>query len=229
MSRTFDGNGSLEFGDGNYTVVTGVPMTMCGWAYRTTGALNSAVMAISDTAGAVNYFMLFLSSADTVVTQVRDVVGAENASAGDLAVNTWGHVAFVGDSANYTTYLDGVAGTPISIGRSPVGTDNLSIGRLDHDGAAFAWTGRVFWPAVYNTNLSANDILMLAKGADPHTIRRDALVTFPELLLDEDVDLISHTNLTVTGTGHGVHNTLPPNVRLLGRRGRVRSRIPQLI
>ena len=61
------------------------------------------------------------------------------------------------------------------------------------------------------------------QGADPRTIHREALVSFPRLLLDEDRDVIDQGALTVTGspttdTGN------PYQAQALTPRSRARSR-----
>ncbi len=225
MARTFDGNGSLRLN--TFAAVVGYPLTLAGWIYSTNLTVANTAVALTDTAGAVNYWALQIHTDGTARCQINATTSINvDGPAATLSTNTWGHIACVNASAtSHICYLDGVAGTEVTTSKEPVGVDRVSLGRLDSSTNTLPLIGRLFWPGIYAAALSANDVLMLAKGASPRSIRRDALRLFPRLLLDEDRDLISHSALTVAGTGHGVVNTLPPiRLRERGARSRTRGR-----
>lgn len=224
MPRSFDGNGSLRLA---FSAVTTFPLTLVCWIYSTdlTGA-NTGI-ALTDTAGAVNYFGLHVHTDGTARCTVNATTSINvDGPAATLSTGNWGHLAYVNASAtSHITYLDGVAGTEVTTSKEPAGVDRVSLARLDSSTDTLPLIGRLFWPALYAAALSASDVLQLAKGASPRTIRRDALRFGPRLLLDEDVDLISHSDLTVSGTGHAVENSRPPTrLRPRGARSRVRGR-----
>lgn len=208
--------------------VTGFPFTMGGWAFATADSAAQTPFSMADSGTDTNYWASRRIGAGDYHQGLLNATGGAVSFGGssfdDWLVNTWHHIVWVETAANdRETFLDGVSTGTDTNSRTPSSVDDFAIGANAKGTTDEFFTGRLFWPFVYSAALSANDILMLAKGASSRTIRRDALVSFPRLLFEEHRDLINHTALTVNGSPT-VNNDRPYQTRLISGRGRDRGR-----
>lgn len=215
---------SSEQHNAPFTYTGGDPLTLSCWVFVDTASHSGTAMAVTDTAGDVNYVSIGVVLTLFPLISLHDGTESTRSGPTNIVINTWHHLAGVVTSVtDYVCYVDAAVSATGTTSRSPAGVDTYSIGANASATPFSHFSGRVFWPAIYNTNLSAFEILMLSKGAYPPTIRRDALVRFPRMLFDEDRDLITGVALTPVNTP-GFSNDRPFQTQFVSGRGRNRSR-----
>ena len=125
---------------------------------------------VSQSDGGDNWYMSVLSNGKL---QFYDFSGGENreSAAGAISLNTWHHVAFVGNSGTGTWYVDGTAsGTPASIDVAG-GTSGLKIGRQNNHN--YDWSGLISnlritkGQAIYTSNFTkpSSALTLTSQGA----------------------------------------------------------------
>ena len=157
-----------------------VPFTMACW-YKQTGA-NGCMINIGVAGSANNAFSL---QANLATIEARTVLSALAQSASSITPPggvqaKWYHAVGVwASTASRQVYVDGAAGTVETTSRATSAPDSATIGsRAD---ATSYFNGHLFWPAIWACALTHTEILALAQGADPRTIRPHSLWFFAEL------------------------------------------------
>lgn len=228
MARVYD-DASSQSHTMPFTLVTGAPVTLTAWVYCDAAAFTGACLGLYDTSAEDHYILIDVLS--TLVPRIVIAAGGADAIAtgpSDFTINTWHHIAGIKrGAADQQAYVDGVGGTLDTTNITPTGLDTVGIGAEATNTVEAFWSGRLLWPAIYNTDLSDTEIQEGADGRSPLYIRRDALVSFPPLEDDDDFDIISGTALTANN-GPTVVNDFPePFVRTYprGRASRTRNRL----
>ena len=128
----------LAAGAGNWTVEC--------WFNGTGASVNGAIFWKGGTTGSVNPSYCFFISAGTGQWIVGDGSGggvAQNPST-TFAINTWYHFALVRSGSTLTSYVNGVAGTPVTMSFTMGNTSNnlLGIGNAT-DGSSRPFAGNI--------------------------------------------------------------------------------------
>lgn len=228
MSILLDDSASERFTDtANGPGITAQPFTFGAWVKPDASVSNQVFISISDTGGTGDYWAFRLNTTNNPV-QCLIVAAAGTSSAVSAnsawAVDTWVHCCFVEAAANsHTTFADGVAGTTQTTSRIPGSIDHFAIGALVHTSAITHFSGRILWPFAYSINLTAAEVLRLANGANPHSVRQDKLVEFGRDMGDVFLDDTRRTTFAVNGTPE-FSNDNPLKAQRVGPRSRGRDR-----
>jgi hypothetical protein len=189
--------------------ITAPPMTFASWVNYTaaTGAYGTlGIFASTNT----DHFRTNCSASlgGRMNCGIGGASGQPTANtANQLTINTWGHVASVfastssqkvilnGDLANAGSTPATAAGTQATLNRLTMGVrDNLTQSQF--------MTGLIGASAIWNVALTDDEVVALARGWSPRSIRSTALVwctQFPGLRSNVP-DVIGGLNLTCTGT-----------------------------
>lgn len=205
--------------------ITGPPFSAFLWYFPTdlAGSVQVFWYLGNSSSNTDDDFILFTDSSDRLIFRVTKTT-ADTITGSILVQDTWNAIGITAATASdRTLWLNGVSNGTSSNSKIPTGIDRWAIGQRMDSAPDLPASARIFWTPMWNVDIGAHNHLLLAKGADPRSIRRDALKWFPRFDGDEDVDRISHTALTAENTPT-VHPSLPPNVRLFDARGRARQR-----
>ncbi len=229
MSILFDDGSTENLVDtSNGPGVTGFPFTFGAWVKPDASVSNQVFIAISDTAGTVNYWAFRLNTTNNPVqcliqsaAGTASVVSANSA----WAENTWVHCCFTEATAtSHIVFADGVAGTTVTTDRTPAGIDHFGIAAFVRTSAASHFSGRIFWPFVYNQALTADEVTLLSTGNSPLTVRREALVYFGRDNGANYLDIAGGNVMTVSGAATFSPDN-PFQAQRVGQRGNTRSRL----
>lgn len=164
--------------------------TMAAWA-RTDVAVTrrQAIMQIVDGGSTSQWMSLEVRNSGANVEIVDG--GSTNVTTGTVVINTWHHFAatfhFTGPSTRrMRPWLDGSPGTDTAHSRTILGLDRSAIGHLKDATASRPFSGHIAWPAIWNAELTTNEIEALAAGANPLGIRPESLLRFWPLLGEHD-------------------------------------------
>ena len=229
MSILFD-DASDEFLDFDQAPLSAFPLTLTCWIKTDTVAINQAVLFLGDTGSTGQHWSLTLASTTMNFRRIEASTAA-NAAAPGVTADVWHHVAGVQVLATSAFgYLNGVQGVEETQSRIPIPPNRVSVGHHGDSSPADPFSGRIKWPAIYKSALSATDILMGAKGRHAKLIRRDALVWLGKDQvvtgtpnIGQMVDVIGH-NLVSTVNGTPIHSVDNPFQAQHILRSRTRSR-----
>lgn len=219
-------SGTSQFYHTATSPVTAVPFTLALWFNLGVDG-SFTMMGLGGTADDANDWRL-----STVVTSLvlrvawQDSVGSSVVSStATCAVGTWSHAAMTMISTQLgNVYVDGVELVGASqTARTPASVDRIGVGcRPLLTPSTIEWNGDIFWPAVWDVQLTAAEVGHLANGANPRTIRRKNLVFFQPLANTKDiVDVVSNRAITTSGAPTDVAD--PDGVKRVLPRGRGRS------
>lgn len=205
MARSF--NGSTQYIDlPNPPWGTGTQYSMAAWV-RPTANSGTFFCRENDIHGNPIYFELNLQSG-TARFLVRDESGNSAFSTKASAYNSgvWTHFGGVRNGNDTLVYVDGVAGT---IATGSLGT--ISVNDPANDNGAIAartlgstsptvlLTGDEAEVAYWDTNLTAAEMLSLARGFSPRKVRPGNLV-FHAPLIRSSLDFVGALSLTDIAT-----------------------------
>lgn len=218
MAILFDDANSQRF-DQVSTPITSEPLTMAQWSYRDTDVSNDynhqQISDIQTNPSEDQYWRLCTSDASTGGSnfQVATVSGPGTATtdtpntSGTTALNGWSHVGgkFSSTSSRHS-YLDGTESTEnTEIVTTPTGIDEWSVGYENDFTPGDYFSGRIFWPAVWDVALSAASMAALADGAPPWNVNPADLVHFAEYAAvgtgNTQTDMVRQEAMTYGGTG----------------------------
>jgi len=208
MARSF--NGSSEYLSGT-TPITSDTLTISSWFNSDNASATQATVSIGDTEVDVandSFILVAESIGDELISaRVNNEAsgGGGNATTTNLfSVDTWSHACGVYQKGtnNLIAYLDasGVGSGQDTFSNTPAGVDTIAIGAHVDKDVAWHFSGSIAEVAVWNTNLTLLEVHSLAHGFSPLLIRPSALVFYAPLIRDEDVDYISGTSLSATGS-----------------------------
>ncbi len=225
MAIAFDGTD--DYYVTTSTPVAAAPLTFAVWASPGADG-NFYALSISDTSESTET----LSVRQNVTTRnmtmrAESAVGDTDQSVtGTMVTGTFSHICGTSTgSANRLGYLDGVAGTANTATNAPANLDRIGLGSSgDSVPAAAEWNGDLFWPAIWNVDLSAAEVGHLANGASPLTIRRSNLVYFARIAdISFVYDMIGGLSHTLSGNPTDASD--PSGVKRITGRGRGRHRM----
>lgn len=191
--------------------VTATPLTLSAWVKPTTLNSGASFCGVYDTAGAVNFFEVYHTSAGSVRAAARGTSFAESLATGTLGTGSWQHVVgvFASDTSR-TAYLNGTAGTTNTTSITPAGLDRTAIGSRSHYLPQLFYDGLIAHVAIWNVALTGAEVGALYGGADPRTIQSSALVNYVPLTsnVDPETDTQQSYTFTVNGATYDTDNTI---------------------
>jgi hypothetical protein len=200
MAYDFDGTDDyMEVGS---APVTAAPLTMACWFNVDNVTVNHALISLTN---GTDQQRLFLSAHGGVAgdpIRASSTAGGTTiqAATGTFTANTWHHAAgrFLSNT-NRRAYFNGVGGGINTTSNIPTGINTTGIGYVYQAGArGFFTNGRIAEAAIWNIDLTDDEIAALAEGFRPSLIRPSALVFYAPLVR-EIADY--RGGLTVTSSG----------------------------
>lgn len=199
MSRVF--NGSTQYLQ-DTSPVSNPPATYACWVNADSFNAGGGSLVTSSVDGSSHVYMgLWVGSAGNISAQYRTTsayVGAWSTAA--VSTGVWSHAAAVLAASNdQRAYLDGANKGTNASGSGNPGCDIVTVGCRKTNTTYNFQDGTILWPAIWNVALTDDEIVSLAAGAYPASIRPESLVFFTPLGGfdgDNDVDVISGSTLT---------------------------------
>ena len=208
----YDFNGTNQYLSCASASVTATPITIACWFYvtNTTAAHNLVGL---NSANAVDRYAL-QARGDVAGDPVRAQVNISGTSANAdttaaYSANTWTHACGVFlSSTSRTAYINGGSSGTNTTSVSPSGINQQSIGAqrfLNNSNGASFTSGRIAEVGIYNVELTAAEILSLARGFTCDKVRPQSLVFYAPLvrdLIDYKGGLTITNNNTATVANH---------------------------
>jgi hypothetical protein len=212
MSRLFDDLSSEHLYNNN-AVVSGTPLTLaCFVRGNDNPASGISAMSIADSGGDLDYHYIALSGpggGQVGFCGSRRGGTLDYGIAGSWTLNQWHHLGGVfASSTSRTGYLDGVGGTPNTTSITPTGLDKTGIGAIVRSTLANPFSGDIAEVAVWNIDLTDDEMAALAAGFCPLLIRPGNLVAYWPLIRGLK-DRMGGYDLTASGT------TVSPHCRVI--------------
>jgi hypothetical protein len=164
--------------------VTAKPVTIASFSRPTAGNTDVVIVQIGENS-TNNRFVQYISSGRASGTQINDTVASNVNTSTTVANDTWRHcgsVFFTSVSGQLGAYVDGTKTTGTPPSRTPSGVDRMAIGsRTTND---LYLTGEMAEVAVWDVELTDDEIASLAKGFKPTRIRPQSLVFYAPLVRD---------------------------------------------
>lgn len=181
MARLFDDAASDHLSSA-LAAVTATPLTLACWFYSDSSTVNQTLMSVADTGTSNNYFELVIEGAvggDPIRARAAAGSAGAAASTNNYPTNTWAHGAATFTSAtSRQVWLNGSGSTANTTSQTPAGLDAMSVGRRHGSSPVNYMSGRIEHAAIWNVVLSANHILMLAKGISPMRVQPANLLCY---------------------------------------------------
>ncbi len=208
MSRDF--NGSTDYIEVGSAVVTAAPLSMACWFNGDSAATSMALLGTSTAGNPLEARINLAAMANAAGQKLR--MTTHDGTTGDIlettaawSVGAWEHACGVWTSStSRKVFLNGGNSATSTASVVPVLPDRTNIGaRHNVSGRGSFFDGLIAEAAIWNAALTDDEVLSLARGFSPKSIRPQSLVLYCPLVRDV-VDLRGNT-LTVTGTTAAVH------------------------
>jgi len=209
MARTFTDAGDKHLKCPS-AVVTAKPLTLACWIYPTT-TTQDHYMAMS-LGNSANYYDQYYigyspewpSAGDRTLRFVqRDSSGSVVESKTGLSVNGWNHIAGTIDSSgNMKAYVNSNASTGQTGSRDPASLNQTGVGCLARGTSYdyFCFEGSIAEGAIWDADLTADEIAVLAAGYSPLFVRPQNLKAYWPLIRQcpsvDNPDLVGGFDLT---------------------------------
>jgi hypothetical protein len=170
---------NTSFGSGPATW----PNTLAAWFYPTSAVGTQAIVALGDNNAIDSIRGLRVNAVANKLTLLeRDTVDTfgEPASTVNYNANAWNHGAGVFTASNSrTVYLNGGNSASDATSLGTVNLNDVAVGAWQRNATQVTFfNGRVADVAYWNVALTAAEILALANGARPFTIRPQSLLLY---------------------------------------------------
>lgn len=188
--------------------VTAAPVTMSCWFNAPVLAAQYYLLTLSSTTASDHSLFGIFGQTTGVFVEVSNSSASTDVSTGStvpVSTNTTFHICCVNVSpTSHTIYVNG--GTPATGVTSSVpnpATLNSTVLAGLHDGSSTVinfFNANMFFPAVWNIDLSAADVLSLSKGISPRKIQPSHLVRYARLTghaATTEPDMINSVGWTV--------------------------------
>jgi len=154
------------------TITSSTALTLSAW-FRPTSATGGFLLALSDPINAGQWFAI-IGGTTACSLQINDNAGGFGAPSAAVVAPGWHHLAgrFI-SSTSRQVWLDGTLRASDTTSSTPVrSSPNCDVGCLpDQAGPRIFFDGWIAFPTVHDVALDPNELLALAQGADPITIR----------------------------------------------------------
>lgn len=212
MARLFN-DASSQVLSTDSAAVTAAPLTMACWFNSDDITVLQVMMYIGDK-DVNNLQFFYLAAAGATANDPVRFAAANGSAITNLhtttgyTANTWYHACGVANSAtSRDVYINGGSTANNTTSRVPSGIDRTSIGAGNDSTPANYMSGMIAEAAIWNTNLTAAEVALLAKGVSPFFVRPASLVNYWPLIgrYSPEIDIVGGTNLTVTGATAAAH------------------------
>lgn len=180
----------------------GTPLTLaCKTWCDEDGTSFQCPLSVGDNSGG-NYWGLALMMAgagDPLRAYTRSAGGNVSAEQAGVKVNGWSHCAgvYASDSSRYA-YVDGVKSSEQTSTITPNTPDRVKIGSMA--GTSYYYSGLIRSAGVWTAALTDAEILRLAKGEHPRTVRPESLIFHLDMLKRDLRDDIGHLLMSENGS-----------------------------
>jgi len=178
MARRF---GAAEYLYTNQGRVTVSPRTLSAWFKADNFAADRHIVATCSTANWNGYVVMYSRTTGRVALNIQ---GAIIQSTTTVTAGKWHHgclVEYSNDSR--AIFLDGGGKATDASVRNPTGIDNLTIGaRAVGNGIFNEFLGEIAEVAVYQAALTDEEVMLLARGISPLSVRGRALTYYVPLV-----------------------------------------------
>lgn len=199
MARAFN-RGSTQYLEIDSAPISGTPLSMAGWINTDSVTVIEYALTIHDLSETDQGFRIGVDgteAGDPVIVLAYDGSVAYAYSTSGVSVDTRHHICGVFPSSTARhAFLDGGNKGSETSSRTPTGLDRISIGRAGDSSASHYWGGTLAEIAVWNIDLTDNEVAILATGICPLEVRPQNLVFYVPLVRDNDNDLIGGLSLT---------------------------------
>ncbi len=181
-----------------WQLVIAAPFTLFAWGRSDVTNINQALISIGDTGTANNYWQMYFSNAGTAGIFVNAGGITDFTLTGTVVANTWHSLGVVlASSTSRTPYFDGTAGGTSVNDRAPSGVNELRIGmRVRNNSTTDGFSGQISEPAVWDIDLTADEMFALADRISPDQIRSAHRVFYRDFIRDFNRPLQQGTELT---------------------------------
>jgi hypothetical protein len=167
-------------------VVSGAPVTMACWYYRTSSATSQAYVSVCNTTS-TNLLSLTHGSNNFISALANDgVTGAQTQVYPDSSINTWNHgCAVFNSNSSRRVFWNGI-NSGITTTASNVSSLNVTVvgGRYSAGVVGQYSNGNIAEVGIWNISLTDEEIASLAKGITCDKIRPQNLVFYAPLIRD---------------------------------------------
>lgn len=205
MARNFVKASSQELINTVASPVTVAPLTAAGWAYPVGNQSpdSGCIVWFGDKDVIGDYWELRLGDPDASWT-FRDGTDRNVITTNSYTQNAWNHAVGIerGDT-DHTVILNGDfggEGNDTTNTASPDNSDSIVIGHEGDSTPANFFDGRLAEIAIWNTDLTDDEVTILSLGYSPLFVRPANLVFYAPLTRTEDRDIIGGMAFTPTGS-----------------------------
>ena len=232
MARFFDRSENHYAENNDSAPATGAPFTMACWvrASVTLSNLDYCILQLQDKDVSDQYWRLNVNPSESAPINFGGVI--EDGTTlhffeGSVTplIDTWYHVAFVERATNdHSVFVDGGSEVNSPITRAPTGVDSFAIGRERNAGSGDGWEGDITDIAVWDTDLSDDELGELANGSDPRGVASANLVFYSPFMGRDspEMEIVGGRNLTLNGTAYADQ----PPIRKIRRKFRGKTIAP---
>ena len=209
MARSFEA-ASSQWATVSSSPVSTVPCTLACWMRKDSNQTGypAYLMAIGRSIDDNDELALRISSSSPhkiVATSRQADSSITTETASGTSTGTWYHAAAVFASATSRTAYLNATGTSGTDSSTPTSLDQIAIGALYRaTSVGLSFDGAIAHAGIWNVALSATEVASLYNngiGADPRSVRPDALVAYwPLLNNDGDQDYWGNYHLTASGS-----------------------------
>lgn len=190
----FSFNGSSSYIATTSTPVTATPLTMACWFYVDNSAQNGTLMHIGNSASTHRF--VITTNGTSITFNCLAPTPASAISAATIPVGTWQHAAAVSiSSTSRFIYLNGGGKVENTTARTPTGLNNIALGVTNTATRQIFFQGKIAEAAIWNINLTDDEVLSLSKGFAPSLIRPSNL-KFYNRCIQSSKDLYGGATLT---------------------------------
>lgn len=173
MGRQYDTSGTQILSRSGGSPVTAVPLTLSCWCWVGANGVEESLVNLRNSAS-TSAFAVQRTTTGAARVRINSGAGTATATTATTApVGAWSHFcATFTTTTSRSVFLNGFAKATNTTSRTPSGITVTEVGLDISSGDIIAF------PAIWNVVLTDGEILQLAQGADPRTIRPQNLVAF---------------------------------------------------
>lgn len=202
MARLFD-DASSEYLERD-SVRGATPLSAACWFNSNDATVSGTLICFAKNSDNINFHRLVATKADTYNNKIHarshDFTnnGAETTTG--FSANTWHHACGVWKtSIDRRVYIDGGSKGTNSTDITPANINKTAIGVTNRLNPMNYFSGQIAEVAVWETDLTDAEVLMLAKGYSPLFVRPHKLIAYWPLVRGLN-DRIGGYNMTASGT-----------------------------
>lgn len=200
------------------------PLTMACWFNTDSATAGQCLMWLGDKDVSNREMYLALRgdvAGDPVSVDVNSAgAGLRALTSTSYSTNTWQHACGVfATTTSRAVYLNGGGKGTATFERSATTFDRTSIGYLARSSPTFYMSGYIVWPCFWSEALSDSEVMLLASGRHPLTVRPEHILSFWDFGNSEGVQISTNGVLALANTS--TVNSLIPfpySQRMPGRR-----------